>query len=1484
MQRQSRQNSASIVNRAQRFKVRQRYSDSSSKAIEHAIDDLVESEPKILRLETDNSRLLRKQVKLEGLVARLERELAVTEAARKEFSQQSHLLTNQLANEHARAEKFKSAYDALKAHPVLKVARGIKKPLGAGKSTTNKNLSSATEHAVTSTSPASVNTSRQSAASKVGIEVITPSSDQTSDWKQAVNEAFMAYRDQGDISKPAEALRSLAAIDGAPTSFGNMHELINGQARLLEALPSLPPKTGSAVYTPHPDRVMYCAHSTGEYNSNGYSTRTTGLTTAIADAGLELFIAARPGYPWDYKTNKKAPKKTRLIREFQGVKTHFNPGASIKDDPLDKFIQLAADIYVREAMMNRPAVIVSASNHMTALPALIAARRLGIPFIYEVRGLWEITAAAKSEEWANSERFELAKRLEALVANEADRAFAITEEVREELVRRGASRENIAILPNAANIFQYVPLPSERSTVVSAKKPGEYLLGYAGSLVDYEGLDLLVDAIHELPEELSHVGALIVGDGAVLPALKQQVAELGLQDRVRFTGRVPNEKINDYLAIFDAVVCPRKSNIVTELVSPLKPIEAMAAGRPVIGSNVSPIATLLGTDSSRGILFAADDVKDLSDKIGMLASAPKLGQDIGRRARKWTVENRTWPIVAQTFVEQVASVQKREITGKQLKNLRLALIADEFTTSTIKREVEVVLPTPENWKALLDESPVDALIVESAWSGNDGTWQRKVGYYDDDQCADLSALIAYCRERNIPTIFWNKEDPVHFNRFKKTSSLFDVVLTTDANCLPDYWESRGQNFRALGSLPFWAQAEIHNPLGSTREYSHSVAYGGSYYGDRYAERSHELRAILEGVKSHGLTIYDRQADNPESPYKFPAVLQDYVQGGLTYDQMVEAYKSHPVHVNVNSVNASPTMFSRRVFELAACGTPVISGKSFGVTWLFDGAVPVVRNKEEAELISSMWMNSEPDRVFDAWAALRVTFRKHLAHQRLALALRMGGVAVEILELPSVGISLDSVDLQVAKKLLAFTVRPSEVHVLDGGISADAEKLLTSSGIIVLPSPDKSSALVTASNFQEVLADSEVLEDMLVALLYGKSKSVQASECNLDLQAMPLWLKEEEDASLPSVAWRTQKVFEHGNLRLRRPMLTNNELESDAVSALASLNIASKNVLVVGHDLKFAGAIMQSIEAHDHQLLVDKWAGHGQHDEEQSLNLIEQADVVFCEWSLGNLVWYSKHLEPHQKLVARFHSQELFTEYPRKVNYGVVDKIIFVSELIRGMAIQKFGIPSEKTIVIPNAVDTAKLDLGKTADAQFVLGYVGMVPQMKRFDLVLDLLENLRSKDDRFTLRVKGKKPEDYPWMAAREDEMAFYEEQYSRIEKSDLLRGAVSFDPQGDDMDQWYRGIGIAVSTSDFESFHFTLADGAASRALPVGLSWPGSEWLYPAQWLHSDTVEAAEFVLRSLNDLEKLADTVEDARNFTRATYDSELVLSRIMKEIEAD
>ncbi|WP_418909118.1 glycosyltransferase [Glutamicibacter endophyticus] len=1461
-----------------------------SEAMDKMLDDLIDIEPKLQKLTADKKELLKKQVKLEGLVARLERKLSQSESERNKYSKQAASLGAQVRKERERAEKFKKAYDSLKQHPVVRLARGLKNPGSlvkneAKQSTAPQNLVEiATQNKPSDSAPiakrsdSSVTVARPRTSAQQATEL-------AKSYKDEANRAFSDYRDLGSISGPAETLTRLAARDGAPSSFGTMHDLILGQARLLEQLPEIPQKNSTPAYVPHPDRVMYCAHSTGEYNSNGYSTRTTGLTSAVAEAGLELFIAARPGYPWDYNVNKKLPKKSRLIRDFQGVKTHFNPGVSIKEDPLDKFIQIAADIYVREAMMNRPSVIVSASNHMTALPALIAARRLGIPFIYEVRGLWEVTAAAKSQEWADSERFELAKRLEALVANEADRAFAITEEVREELVGRGADREKIAILPNAANIYQYVPLPPERSSVVSAKKPDEYLLGYAGSLVDYEGLDLLIRAVNALPEDLGHVSAMIVGDGAVLPALKQLVTDLGLQERIRFTGRVPNDNINDYLAIFDAVVCPRKSNIVTELVSPLKPIEAMAAGRPVIGSDVSPIATLLGSDSLRGLLFKADDVDALVDKISLLARNPKLGEDIGRRARRWTVENRTWPLVAETFVEQVSRVQNRERQGKQLKDMRLALVADEFTTSTIQREVQVIAPTPDNWRELLEASPVDALFVESAWSGNEGSWLRKVGFYDDEQCQELSELIQFCRSQNIPTIFWNKEDPVHFNRFKKTAALFDVVLTTDANCLRDYWENRGSALKALGSLPFWAQAEIHNPMGTDRSYSDTVAYGGSYYGDRYAERSKELRAILEGVSEHGLTIYDRQADNPESPYKFPPALQGFVQGGLPYAEMVEAYKSHPVHVNVNSVNASPTMFSRRVFELAACGTPVISGKSFGVTWLFDGTVPVVRGRQEAEQIADLWMNSEVDRVYDAWAALRVTFRKHLAHQRLVLALRMAGLAVEIPELPTYGLELDSLSEPDVGRILRSTVRPREVYVPSGSTTTSAVEALNAAGISVLPQGTQGSAQVVATGVQLNLVDHDLVEDLLVAMQYSGAATVQVSNKDVATKALPLWMDQPGEDSPLTMSWRNRPAgTKIENLTLRRPLVEVEEVSVDPVesSILEDPSTDSKRVLIAGHDLKFVGSIMRRIESRGHQLTIDQWAGHGQHDAELSKSLLAESDLIFCEWSLGNLVWYSQNVKPHQKLVARFHSQELFTDYPNKVNYASVEKVIFVSELIRGMAIHKFGIPPEKTVVIPNAVDSAKLAEPKNDDSRFTLGFVGMVPRMKRFDLALDLLEKLRAEDSRFTLRVKGKKPEDYPWMAARVEEMKYYEEQYARIENSDLLRGAVTFDPQGDDMDQWYRNIGAAISTSDFESFHFTLADGAASGALPIGLAWPGAEWLYPAEWLHADTDEAAQHLLDAVGGGADASAEIEQAKSFVVEHYDSEKVLNSVIRVIE--
>ena len=141
--------------------------------------------------------------------------------------------------------------------------------------------------------------------------------------------------------------------------------------------------------------------------------------------------------------------------------------------------------------------------------------------------------------------------------------------------------------------------------------------------------------------------------------------------------------------------------------------------------------------------------------------------------------------------------------------------------------------------------------------------------------------------------------------------------------------------------------------------------------------------------------------------------------------------------------------------------------------------------------------------------------------------------------------------------------------------------------------------------------------------------------------------------------------------------------------------------------------------------------------------------------------------------------------------------------------------------------------------------VGIVPQSKRFDLAFDVLEGLLRHDRRYHLRVKGRTPEDYPWMRDRPEEMAYYEKQYGRIEQINHRHpGAVRFDGQGDDMPDWYRHIGIALSVSDFESFHLTVADGAASGALPALLAWPGSDLIYPTGWLSPSVAQTVSRIL----------------------------------------
>ncbi|MGW9414245.1 glycosyltransferase [Arthrobacter cupressi] len=1281
------------------------------------------------------------------------------------------------------------------------------------------------------------------------------------------------YFVRGAVALPAARISGHQdLLSGLTAKDKQILDNIQGQNALLESGVFLSPRQPNPGYLVERGRVMYCAHSTGHFNSNGYSTRTAGLVTGLVENGEDIIVAARPGYPWDARTDVPAPGQRRFERKIAGVPHVFNPGPDLSKDRLDHYLMNAADVIVREAQRNRVDVIHAASNYVTAMPALMAARRLGLPFVYEVRGIWEITELSNRPWWDETDRFRLAVQLEALLVQEADRVLAITSQVREELIRRGADPAKIELLPNSVDTDTFKPMPPKAAL---RNKLGlsedSIVIGYTGSLVAYEGLPDLLAATRILVDQGLDVRTVIVGDGKDLGELKKTAQEFGLDKHVVFTGRVPAKSVKDYVSLFDIMPCPRLRFPVTEMVSPLKPLEAMASGKAVVLSDLGPLRDLSGESQERALLCRPGDPASLAEVLRRLAEDPLLRSAMGRRARLWTIEQRTWSLASETAAAAHAAARSASgAPGRPLRAHRIGIIADQFTTEGLLPEAEFVVLEPSTWRGQLEAEPIDALFVESAWEGVDGLWRQKVGFYGDEQFAVLRELLRYCNAHSVPTVFWNKEDPVHFNRFRVTAKYFDHVFTTDAECIPKYLESAGGRLKTVASLPFYAQPKLHNPLPSQRPYDHSVAYAGSYYGDKYPKRSTELARLLNAGRSFGLAIYDRQHLNPESPYRFPAALTGYVRGGLAYGEMVDAYKAHPVHINVNSVDASPTMFSRRVVEIAASGGAVVSGTGRGVREVLNGLVPVVTSKDEAELIIEEWMGNEAVRLRDAWLAYRFVQRGHTAGHRLAYALRAAGLTVRAPELPSYALFLPEATPELLAQAEAQTVRPQVVFAPSGrgGVSAavdveDARGKAAELGIAFL------------GFLPGDTSDRTTFEDLLSVTEFGDWDRIGFSESGLDTKGLGLVQPGPGSEQLPALTATAGTT--DAALTLRRGLLRAERQAATSVDQVPR----KQTVLVAGHDLKFASGIVEELQHDGHTVLFDRWLDHNKHDPEQSEALLKSADVVFCEWGLGNALWYSRNKLPHQRLVMRVHSQEIFRPYLKDVEFDAVDSVVFVGQHIADIAMRDHNVPSRKALIVPNPVNPAADPEAKDDGSRFNLGLVGIVPAQKHLDRALDVLKALRATDSRYRLFVKGKRPEEFAWMAKRPEEMRFYEEQYARIAEDPELAGAVTFDPHGNDMAEWYTKIGVVLSVSDFESFHLTLADGAMAGAVPASLAWPGADQIYPTSWLAASVGEMVQDILQKTGSAETWREEAAGARAFVTGRFSKDKVLPALSAQI---
>lgn len=492
-----------------------------------------------------------------------------------------------------------------------------------------------------------------------------------------------------------------------------------GEVRLLEGKVIIPEKVNSPVYVPQPNRIMYCVYSTPVFNSNGYSTRSRGVATGLKSAGADIVVVARSGYPWDWKIDTSMPTKERSVCALDDIEYVHLPNGGMNVLSPSAHIEQAADAFVQEALIQRPSFIQSASNYRVALPALIAARRLGIPFVYEVRGLWEITGASNNPGFEKTDRFFAMRDYESRVARAADHIFAITEQVKQELVARGVDEAKISLAPNAVDPDKFSPIaPSAEMAASLGIKPHLPVIGFAGSIVKYEGLHTLLKASLLLHKRGVEHQIVLAGSGNMESSLRE-FSSKNKMDWVKFLGRIPQDKVPQLLSVSNIIVTPRDSTVITELVSALKPLEAFSAGRAVVLSDVAPNRDLAGEFEERAKLFPAGDAEALSYALENLIVNPSDRVSTAKEARRWIENERNWSKIGQSMFDHIQETERTcgSVSPAELKlcDLVVGNIGDPQFGSAIQKYTSVV---QLNLAESLEQENLDFVLLQLSRNSN----------------------------------------------------------------------------------------------------------------------------------------------------------------------------------------------------------------------------------------------------------------------------------------------------------------------------------------------------------------------------------------------------------------------------------------------------------------------------------------------------------------------------------------------------------------------------------------------------------------------------------------------------------------------------------------------------------------------------------------------------------------------------------------------
>jgi PEP-CTERM/exosortase A-associated glycosyltransferase len=396
---------------------------------------------------------------------------------------------------------------------------------------------------------------------------------------------------------------------------------------------------------------------------SGYTFRTRAILKAQEALGWEVAAVTGPRHG----------AAEAAVEEVDGLTFYRTPPRRRLAPLLDEAREIAAFAARIDSVVERfrPDILHAHSPVLDALAALKVARRRKLPLVYEIRAFWEDAAVGNGTGREDSPRYRLTKRIETWAVNRADAVAVICEGLRDDLIGRGVDPAKIMVSPNGVDLTLFgTPAPRDAALAAELGLAGE-VIGFIGSFYDYEGIDDLIAAMPALVAARPEARLLLVGGGPMEAALRAQAAASPVAERIRFVGRVPHHAVERYYGLVDVLAYPRKAMRLTELVTPLKPLEAMAQRRLVAASDVGGHRELI-RDGDTGTLFAPDDPAAIAAALaGLLAD--RSGWEARRtRARAFVEAERNWSSNISRYLPVYGALTDAATTGPECSRIAIA--------------------------------------------------------------------------------------------------------------------------------------------------------------------------------------------------------------------------------------------------------------------------------------------------------------------------------------------------------------------------------------------------------------------------------------------------------------------------------------------------------------------------------------------------------------------------------------------------------------------------------------------------------------------------------------------------------------------------------------------------------------------------------------------------------------------------------------------